>query len=373
MDTTVVDAFCGIGGLALGWMNISGRPVCHVGALDCDKSLSSCYRRNFPNTPFFRHRFGNPFSAVMKSDLVAILDRITKPVDVLLAAPPCKPFSAAGKRKLGMDAYLGFHVCALAEHLRPRIIVMENVPQFSRANGGMLLGRLRVRFLKAGYATVVVTLDALNFGLPQRRVRTLLLALRSRTAQTRLESVVKKLQSEQRQRSADQPVTVSDAIGDLPALEAGCGADKIRITVPPRTDYQKILRQSSSITYNHIAVNHSREMIARIRTVRPGETPQNNSEHPLRPKRYFRLAYARLSGDAPAGTLTTNTHNPGSGRFLHYRDDRTLTVREVARLQGFPDWFRFVGRQTDQRRHVGNAVPPPLSQRIAETFTEVGV
>ena len=114
-------------------------------------------------------------------------------------------------------------------------------------------------------------------------------------------------------------------------------------------------------------------MVARMRRIEAGETPQNDGGHPMRQKNYFRLAYSRLAPNEPAGTITTNTHNPGSGRFLHYRDHRTLTVREVARLQGFPDGFRFIGSQGDQRRHVGNAVPPLLSQRVAEALTTVGL
>ena len=298
-------------------------------------------------------------------------------MDVLLAAPPCQPFSAAGKRSLGPDAYLGLHVCALVEHLSPQILVMENVPQFSRALGGTLAGRIRVRLGRAGFVTALMTLDAVRFGVPQRRTRTILFALRAdggRPQATRmLKDVVETLRGEQRCREGGAYVTVADAIGDLPPLEAGDGKEETQIVSLPSTEYQRRLRQNNGITYNHIAAKHSEGLVERIRTVKAGETPQELGNHPLRRKQYFRLAYARLSADAPASTLTTNTHNPGSGRFLHYRDHRTLTVREVARLQGFPDWFKFMGSQTEQRRHVGNAVPPPVSRRIAEVLTSAWI
>ena len=374
---TVVDAFAGVGGLALGWMELPGRLVRHLGAIDADKTLRLCYAHNFPDTPFIAHRFGSPFSESSQKEAISTVDQIGERVDVLLAAPPCQPFSAAGKRSLGRDAYLGLHVCALAEHWCPRVVVMENVPQFGRALGGTLAGRIRVRLGRAGFVTAVVTLDAVRFGVPQRRARTLLLALRAddgRLKATRaLTDVVETLRREQRRGEAGVYVTVAEAIDDLPALGAGDGDEEIRIVASPSTEYQRRLRQPSGVTYNHVAANHSEELVERIRTVGAGEAPQARSDHPLRPKQYFRLAYARLSADAPASTLTTNTHNPGSGRFLHYRDHRTLTVREVARLQGFPDWFKFVGSQTEQRRHVGNAVPPPLSRRIAEVLTAAGV
>ena len=377
MSTTVVDAFSGVGGLALGWMELPDRPVRHLGAIDSDETLGVCYARNFPDTRFIAHRFGDPFSESSQKETAVAVRRIVEQVDVLLAAPPCQPFSAAGKRSLGVEAYLGLHVCALVEHWRPRILVMENVPQFGRVLGGTLAGRVRVRLGRAGFVTAVVTLDAVNFGVPQRRARALLLALRAdegqRAATRTLTDVVESLRHEQGRGEAGVCVTVGEAIGDLPSLEAGAGEEETRIVASPSTEYQRRLRQPNGVTYNHVAANHSEELVERIRSVEVGEAPQAYGDHPLRRKQYFRLAYARLSPDEPASTLTTNTHNPGSGRFLHYRDHRTLTVREVARLQGFPDWFRFAGSQTEQRRHVGNAVPPPLSRRVAEVLTAAGV
>lgn len=378
MSTTIVDAFAGVGGLALGWMNLDGRPVRHLGAIDSDGTLRSCYEHNFPGVSFINYRFGDPFSTEAAREMAGVIDKVPGPVSVLLAAPPCQPFSAAGKRNnVGADAYLAVHACTLAECLDPEIVIMENVPQFGRVMGGNLAGRIRVRLRRAGFATTLITLDALRFGVPQRRARTLLLGARARARRLavarKLEHAVSKLQEEQNYRGQRLYITVSDAISDLPALKAGGGSEEVEIISKPLSDYQRILRKPDGCTYNHTAANHSPELVERMRTVHAGEVPQNCEEHVMRRKQYFRLAYARLSADAPAATLTTNTHNPGSGRFIHYRDHRTLTVREVARLQGFPDWFRFIGLQTVQRRHVGNAVPPPLSRRIAEVLTEVGI
>ena len=372
---TVVDVFSGVGGLALGWTGLTVN-VRHVAAIDCDETLRLSYACNFPGTTFVAHRFGDPFSEASLAAAGGLLGGINEPVNVLLAAPPCQPFSSAGKRNLGREAYLGFHVCMLAEHLRPNIVLMENVPQFGRVLGGTLAGRIRVRLGRADYVTALLTLDALRFGVPQRRARSMLMAFRidgqRDGADERLRHVIETLRQEQGKGVTGQ-VTVADAIGDLPPLAAGDGAEEIQIRVAPSTEYQKRLRQPNGVTYNHVAASHSADLVERIRTVEAGETPQQCGAHPLRRKEYFRLAYARLSGGAPASTLTTNTHNPGSGRFLHYRDHRTLTVREVARLQGFPDWFRFVGSQTEQRRHVGNAVPPPLSHRIAQLVVSAGL
>ena len=370
MATNILDVFSGVGGLALGWTRLSNRPVKHVGAIDCDDALSDCYRHNFAGTPFIKHRFGDPFGADLDRELTRVLEGLAATVDVLLASPPCQPFSAAGKRCLDPQAYLGFHVCSLVEYLAPALVVVENVPQFGRAFGGRLAGRMRVRLGKAGYATSVLTVDALRFGLPQRRVRTLLLAVRRTAGVIRaLDQAVSSLRQRDANCGDEEVVTTAEAIGDLPRVEAGGGFEEFRLEGKPSSTYQRRLRQRNGVTYNHVAANHSVDMVARMRRVGAGETPQNDRGHPMRPKNYFRLAYARLAPDEPAATITTNTHNPGSGRFLHYRDHRTLTVREVARLQGFPDAFRFIGSQGNQRRHVGNAVPPLLSQQIAEALT----
>ena len=377
MPIKIVDVFSGVGGLALGWTELPGRDIRHLAAIDCDETLRSCYARNFPDTQFIAHRFGDPFSMDSYNEGLQAVESVTESVNVLLAAPPCQPFSAAGKRSLGREAYLGLHVCMLAEHFCPDVVVMENVPQFGRVLDGTLAGRIRVRLGRANFVTALVTLDAARFGVPQRRTRCVLLGFRlksnRRAAMERLGHVVETLRGDHTRTTGSAGVTVADAIGDLPALNAGEGEEVIVISAPASTEYQRRLRQRSGVTYNHIAVRHSCELVERIKTVGAGETPQRRDNHPLRPKAYFRLAYARLSADSPASTLTTNTHNPGSGRFLHYRDHRTLTVREVARLQGFMDRFRFVGSQTEQRRHVGNAVPPPLSRRIAEVVASTAM
>src|SRR5207253_1789474 len=118
------------------------------------------------------------------------------------------------------------------------------------------------------------------------------------------------------------------------------------------------MREGDERLFNHVAVKHTPELVEALTLLRPGETPQRIMDHPLRRKPYFQSAYARLDPDCVAPTMTTQTSNAGSGRFTHYRDNRVLTVREVARIQSFPDRFRFVGLPEYQRRHVGNAVPP---------------
>ena len=378
----VVDLFSGIGGLSLGWLQApSERAIKLIAAVDADPTLREPFAWNFPEASFIHHSFGDQLQED-ESRVVANKAGIgPRDVDVLLAAPPCQTFSAAGKRALDADSRLVLHVCDFAMKLLPKIVLIENVPEFSRAEEGRLLGRVRVRMANAGYDTEVLNFSAASFGVPQMRMRCFTLAVRKDLDWAGRGYLLDSLRLSNKQQFVPRmatnkiapnfwhepfsPITVGEAINDLPSLEAGEGEPELELVNKPDSEYQKILREHSSRLYNHIAPKHSPELIAALSQLKPGDTPQGIPNHPLRRKDYHRGAYARLDSEQPAMTITTQTQNPGSGRFTHYRDNRVITVREVARLQSFPDAFRFFGTQAVQRKHVGNAVPPFLAQAIA--------
>lgn len=379
----IIDLFSGIGGLSLGWLQApSMRPIELVSAVDADPTLEEAFSWNFPGVPFLRHSFGD---ALREDESRSLLNKAKvgpEDIDVLLAAPPCQTFSAAGKRELDADSRLVFHVCDFAKALQPKIVLIENVPEFSRAQEGRLLGRVRVRLADAGYDTEVINFSAAAFGVPQMRMRCFTLALRKDLDWPSRSGLLDDLRLADKQRFVPRstgaeedshkfwreplaPTTVGEAIDDLPKLEAGEGDQETVLNTKPTSEYQKVLRGDEMRLFNHVAPNHSPDMIEAMSFLKQGDTPQDIPNHPLRRKDYFRGAYARLDSRRPAMTITTQTQNPGSGRFTHYRDNRVITVREVARIQSFPDDFRFFGFQAVQRRHVGNAVPPFLAQAIA--------
>lgn len=382
---TVVDLFSGAGGLSLGWRRAAPSLVNVIAAVDSDASLLPLFEANHPGTGFLRHEFGEPGKQIEAEALSRNLELQAGDIDVLLAGPPCQPFSAAGKRTPGDDGMLVFHVCDIASHLKPRIVLIENVPEFSRVQDGRLLGRLRVAFHSAGFKTDVRVLRADSFGVPQTRTRCFMVAIREdvRAPVRPLVDLVQATHVAYESKPANNvngslqrnfyesllpTVTVEEAIGDLPALAASEGNPISRYSTVPFSSYQRELWNSEGTLFNHVAVSHSAKLIDAIARLKIGETPQRYDDHPLRPKEYFRAAYARLDPHAPAPTITTQTHNPGSGRFTHYRDHRVITVREAARLQGFPDEFQFFGTQEAQRRHVGNAVPPLMAEALAKNL-----
>ncbi len=375
-NVTIIDVFSGAGGLSLGWLQALGNDATLAVAVDADQSLEAFYAENFPATRFVVHRFSP--TEVGDGELLARQTALSRgDVDVLLAGPPCQSFSSAGKRHPTLDNRLAMRVCELTRLLRPKVVVIENVPEFAWAHDGLLLGRVRVQLGEAGYRTEAAVLNATAFGVPQVRTRCFLIGVSAEAQRGRdpTEPLVPQPTHHELGRArrstpsapsgSPTPPTVGDAIGDLPALSAGEGTEEADYDLVPWTEYQLSMRRNSTSLFNHVAVAHSQSIVEALAQLAPGETPQRTAGHPLRRKEYFRSAYARLSADGVAPTMTTQTHNPGSGRFTHYRDNRVLTVREVARLQGFPDTFRFLGGAEAQRRHVGNAVPPLLAKALA--------
>ena len=350
---TVVDLFAGVGGLAEGFhqARIDGRPAYSL-ALLADSDPEACYtfKRNRPELRYWvtdlRHATSSDIRK--RSGL--------RWVDVVVGGPPCQGMSAAGRRLLD-DPRNGLlkDFVRIALGLQPKAILLENVPSLFGEKHGRLGKELKEQLARSGYSTAAKVLQASDFGVPQARRRTFLLGVRKtlRVAPTLPEG-------------KGPCVTVEDAIGDLPAVTPGNGHDPAIYPTPPKSAYQQARRRGSGLIFNHRATNHSADFVKKLSVVPEGGS---NSKLPKRHRfsdRYYSQAYARLHRNKPAYTITGSYHNPGSGRFIHYREVRSITTREAARLQGFDDSFVFHGYLSTQGRHIGNAVPPILSQALAE-------
>jgi DNA (cytosine-5)-methyltransferase 1 len=220
---------------------------------------------------------------------------------------------------------------------------MENVPSLERFADGAVFGAFKDVLNRTGYHFVYGVVRGTDFGLPQRRSRLVLIA--SRLGPIEMPSPVEARR------------TVREAIGSLPVIKAGT-------TCP--TD---ALHQASGLTPTNLK---------RIRASRPGGTWRDWPEelklpcHRRRTGKGYSAVYGRLSWDQPAPTITTQFYNYGSGRFGHPEQDRALSLREAAILQGFPASYQFVPRDgsitmTRVARMIGNAVPVHIAQAIART------
>jgi DNA (cytosine-5)-methyltransferase 1 len=165
-------------------------------------------------------------------------------------------------------------------------------------------------------------------------------------------------------------VTVRDAIGDLPSLKLGEGGEAVGYSAEPHSDYARAMRNPAGATFNHFAARISKQNIERMRFVKPGGS-WRDIPHRLLPKGMRRARtsdhtkrYGRLRNDGLAGTVMTKC-DPHWGAVFLPGQDRTLTVREAARFQSFPDAYRFLGPRVAQYEQVGNAVPVLMAKAIA--------
>jgi len=160
----------------------------------------------------------------------------------------------------------------------------------------------------------------------------------------------------------EKKVTVWEAISDLPALLSGSSSSSY--LCPPQNDYQRKMRIGSSTLTEHSSAKYGKLMSERFLLIPPGGSVLDLPPR-LRPQSYFANTYARLHANRPAPTITRNFGTPSSSRCIHPTQNRALSTREGARLQGFVDGYEFCGSKTSKNLQIGNAVPPIFGEIIA--------
>jgi len=205
-------------------------------------------------------------------------------------------------------------------------------------------------------------LNAADYGVPQRRRRAIILG--ARAGQIVMPEKTHTDNPEESLFPLEPYRTIRDAISDLAGLDEGDTWTEYRHE--PSTSYQKERRGDSTVLTEHHAWQMSAVQRERLSYLGEGDGADKLPAH-LAPKSGYGSAYRRMAWDIPALTITTWMYHPGSGMFYHPSDQRTITVREAARLQSFDDSIRFVGGKTARCRQVGNAVPPLLAAAIARS------
>jgi DNA (cytosine-5)-methyltransferase 1 len=165
----------------------------------------------------------------------------------------------------------------------------------------------------------------------------------------------------------NKTVTIWDAISDLAYLESGEGKEIQEYKYPPQSEYQKFLRKDTNVLYNHVATKHSQIALERLALIPPNAGREVLPEEHLT-KSIYSGTWTRMRKDEISVTITTRFDTPSSGKFTHPYLNRAITVREAARIQSFPDDFKFVGNKGSQMKQVGNAVPPLLAAAVAEVI-----
>lgn len=371
---TVVDLFAGIGGFSLGFLRASERATKFRFDLrllvDVDQTAAFTFKKNFPKIPFWPadlNRIGG-------ADILKLLKLKAGELDFLIGGPPCQGFSPSGKRWLEDNRNkLIARFIEIAHELKPKCAIMENVPTALSAYRKLFNEQIQEAF--KGYTVKSSVLNASQFGVPQIRKRAFIVAVREDLGisefdfpQGDYDAIDVGNDSHTKAKAKHRFVSVSDAIGDLPPLKPGQSVDGQQYPAPSQSEYQRERRMGSIAIFNHNARSHSKDFLKKISPIRPGKGNADLPDGERFSDNYFSQAYARLHAKGIGFTITANFRNPGSGRFTHYWDKRSITVREAARLQSFDDRFIFHGYETDQERHVGNAVPPLVAEALARHF-----
>ncbi len=344
-----IDLFAGVGGLSHGFKQ-EGFEV--VLANEIDKSIATAYEKNHPGTKMINED-------ITALPLESVFGQYIGNVDVIIGGPPCQGFSQKGSRKLLDDDrnFLFEYYYKVVKLVRPTYFVMENVPNLLTSGKGIFKDEIYRLFGEIGYKLDSAILNAYEFGVPQTRRRAFILGKLTNQVGVLLP------------KSVNKRITIEEAISDLAYLESGEGEEIQEYKNPPLSDYQRLMRKSSSLLYNHVATKHSEVAIERMKLVPVGKGREVLPEEHLT-KSIYSGTWSRMIKDEPSVTITTRFDTPSSGRFTHPVLHRAITVREAARIQSFPDDFIFYGTKTSQMKQVGNAVPPLLAQEVAKVIRQ---
>ncbi len=293
-------------------------------------------------------------------------------VDLLAGGPPCQPFSTAGMSKIGdlvrrgdrcprddrADLWRSFF--AIADRLNPRAILFENVPNFAQAQGGALLIAMLDELEIRGFRVHVEALEAWRYRVPQHRSRLIVIGI-----------------AEDGSFEWPKPIgrrpKVGQAIADLPVIQADVRDEVQDYEGPPRSVLARLLRKGlrggeSLLIRDHVTRMNRPDDAEIYRLMEPGDTYMEVPEHLRRYRSdIFSDKYLRLSFEDLSRTITAHIAKDGYW-YIHPRENRTLSIREAARIQTFPDRFRFAGHPSSRFRQIGNAVPPLLASAIASSI-----
>lgn len=359
------DLFSGAGGLSLG-LTRSGINV--VFGCDINPQANETHSHHFPGLTV-DWDLGDADTIERVGNMIHRLG-----IDVLAGGPPCQPFSKAGRSKIRHRVRLGLRdphderrdlwqsFVEIAEIGRPQVVIMENVPDMALDREMFILRSMTQRLEKVGYSVTFRIVQTSDHGVPQHRQRLILVALRD-SLDFEWPSPV------------DSSINLNQAIDDLWDVEPGWVEEsELHAGAPyggPKTAFQRLMREDPSLPSDRVYDHFTRAVRPDdLEVFRLMDSTTKYSDLPKRLRRYrsdiFDDKYKRLDGEDLSRTITAHMAKDGYW-YIHPRYNRTLTVREAARIQTFPDHYRFAGTPTAAFRQIGNAVPPMLGEALGRS------
>lgn len=380
-----VDFFSGAGGLSCG-LQMAG--FASLLGSDIHPIYTGTFSRNHPGVRVVTQ----DIRELSEQDIFDLTGLKSGELDLIAGGPPCQGFSInAPVRSLDDQRnHLFSDFLRIADTLKPKAIVIENVPGLVSLGRGTVVEAIYKHLSGMGYTVNHKILFAGHYGVPQMRFRTIFIALRDGgkiefpepthnaqavanfTGAKELCMKVPPLFAQHLEKQA----TVWDAISDLPKLEPGGAVHDVCYPTPPQSELQGFLREGSEKIYNHACAKLGKANLDRLKHIPQGGS-WRDIPHDLLPAGLKRARrsdhtkrYGRLHPDALCSTILTKC-DPHWGSFFHPTQDRALSVREAARIQTFPDRYVFTGSLTEQFEQVGNAVPPLMAKAIGEKVRQL--
>lgn len=344
-----IDLFCGAGGMSAG-AELSGVKVSYAVELDANAVVT--FKNNHPNTVLLHKDIKD-----VSSDDIPINENELK---VLFGGPPCQGFSTSNQKNRSSHNpknWLFEEYLRLVKELRPDWVVFENVKGLIETENGYFLEKVLNGFTEAGYVTSHFILNSADYGVPQKRNRLFIIGSLHGT----------KLSAPPTQKNK---ISVRDAIADLPELHNGDNRDLSTYSSKPKSEYAKKIRSDNEQCWNNIVTRNAPNIIERYKHIPQGgnweNIPASLMENYKDASRCHTGIYRRLNAEEPSVVIGNFRKN----MLIHPWQDRGLSVREAARLQSFPDNFRFYGSIGFQQQQVGNAVPPILAKAVFDMLMD---
>ena len=321
-----IDLFSGAGGFSLGFDN---KGFQNVFSIDIEPNFCKTYKYNFSN-----HQLIEKDICELSDSEIEYLKN-SQNVDVVIGGPPCQGFSIAGNigRKFIDDPRnrLFKEFVRVVKVIKPKFFVMENVARLYTHNKGETRKEIIKDFERLGYKVDCKILNSADYSVPQVRKRVIFIGSKE---SEKIEFPTKEI---------DNYISVKEALSSYPKLESG---------------------EESAIP-NHIAMSHSEQMLNKMSYVTDGGD-RNEIPVKIRPTSGDVRKYIKYASDKPSVCVTGDMR-----KIFHYEQNRALTVRELAKLQSFPDDFIFKGNRISQQQQVGNSVPPKMAEAIAKVIIKM--